>query len=294
MNMRSGLAAGPKREGADGGDENWKFVEELFGEASSEVFDLMSAVAEAEKSCVHRFCTEVKYPTYKQCLRILAGEMRLYAEYGEANHDLMKELYDSAFADEDLIRINGRIILKRGGSKALWANAYAINRIMVRLASTCDEKLLVADSVKDPAGGPEHPIMPQIVLCGVNKWFLEPVWEELVWTSAFIKFGQGPWCDDALDQTPSKAEAMLTLRHDQCKTAHMQNICATNVSYWFPKEAVSHAAASFLLHDTVTGSGAQCLKEKHARRLRSKLYIVESCLSLPVWLSSPVTFPSAT
>jgi hypothetical protein len=92
----------------------------------------------------------------------------------------MKELYDNAFADEDLIRTNGQIILERGGSDALWANAYAINRIMVHLTSACDEKLLVADPVKDPAGGPDHPITPSMVLCGANKWFLEPIWEELV------------------------------------------------------------------------------------------------------------------
>ena len=105
--------------------------------------------------------------------------MWLYAEYDEANHTLMKELYNNAFADESLIRISGRAILDRGGPNALWANAYALNRIMVYMTAACEDHLLEASIVEDPEGGADHPIFPITVLCAANKLFLEPVWEQL-------------------------------------------------------------------------------------------------------------------
>ena len=68
------------------------------------------------------FIKENPYPDYKFVSNdlLLNQEKSLdqYAEYGEINHDLLKEIYENIF-DKQLVRKHGEMIHKRGGMRAL-------------------------------------------------------------------------------------------------------------------------------------------------------------------------------
>ena len=125
------------------------------------------------------FCSEVKFPSYDTCSSILSDEVWLLSEYGESNHELMKEMYDNGFVDKDLIRSNGKAILALGGKDALWANAYGLNRIMRHLAATSMQTFLNTYHVSDPTRESDRGYYLSMVLCSINKTHLEPVWEAL-------------------------------------------------------------------------------------------------------------------
>ena len=133
-----------------------------------------------EKEIVRRFCDSVPYPSFEECLRILAKEIDLYAEYGEENHFLIAEIYASAFEDEELIQNNGKLILNIGGEEALWANSYALNRIMNHLISCSEASLLETKYVQMGDGNFKHPIKPPMVLSFVNKTYLVRLWEKML------------------------------------------------------------------------------------------------------------------
>ena len=50
--------------------------------------------------------------------------MQLWAEYGETNHEALKEIYESAI-DKDVARKWGEILAERGGVRALQYNCMA-------------------------------------------------------------------------------------------------------------------------------------------------------------------------
>ena len=75
-----------------------------------------------DREKITNFIKENPYPDYKfiEYDLLLKQEQSLeqYAEYGEINHDLMKEIYENIF-DKDLIKQHGERIHHRGGKTAL-------------------------------------------------------------------------------------------------------------------------------------------------------------------------------
>ena len=73
------------------------------------------------------FIKENPYPDYNfieyDLLLKQKQSLEQYAEYGEINHDLMKEIYENIF-DKDLIKKHGERIHHRGGMTALQQNYY--------------------------------------------------------------------------------------------------------------------------------------------------------------------------
>ena len=64
------------------------------------------------------FIKEHPYPDYdlvsKQLILQKRKDLEQYAEYGEINHDLLKEICENIF-DKDIVKRNGEMIYKRGG-----------------------------------------------------------------------------------------------------------------------------------------------------------------------------------
>ena len=140
----------------------------------------MAALVEAEQACIQRFCSNVPFPTHEQVCEILCSQrdIDLLAEYGPMNHDFLKELYETNFADTDLIKENGRHIRRICGERTLVSNQYALNRIMVHLTRTADPRLLDMIEVRSPCQTFVDKIDPASVLCFINKSHLVPQWWE--------------------------------------------------------------------------------------------------------------------
>ena len=79
------------------------------------------------------FIKEIFYPNYKfieyDLLLKQKQSLEQYAEYGEINHDLMKEIYENIF-DKDLIKKHGERIHHRGGMTALQQNYYTLLSVL--------------------------------------------------------------------------------------------------------------------------------------------------------------------
>ena len=93
------------------------------------------------------FIKENPYPDYKfiKYDLLLKQEQSLeqYAEYGEINHDLMKEIYENIF-DKDLIKKHGERIHHRGGITALQQNYYTLLTVLKHLV---DQRGLDRDTI---------------------------------------------------------------------------------------------------------------------------------------------------
>ena len=79
------------------------------------------------------FIKENPYPDYNfveyDLLLKQKQSLEQYAEYGEINHDLMKEIYENIF-DKDLIKKHGERIHHRGGMTALQQNYYTLLSVL--------------------------------------------------------------------------------------------------------------------------------------------------------------------
>ena len=138
---------------------------------------MLEALVRAEQAALRNFCAAVPFPSYTKCLSILSRDAELLAEYGPLNHELLKEVYDAGFADKALIRECGRLIHHRGGEQALWANSYAVNRIMVHLTSMHPDRV-ATETVRDATGALISSIPPAVAICQVNNTHLVPEWEK--------------------------------------------------------------------------------------------------------------------
>ena len=79
------------------------------------------------------FIKENPYPDYNfiesDLLLKQKQSLEQYAEYGEINHDLMKEIYENIL-DKDLIKKHGERIHHRGGMTALQQNYYTLLSVL--------------------------------------------------------------------------------------------------------------------------------------------------------------------
>ena len=83
------------------------------------------------------FIKENPYPDYNFVSNdlLLKQEICLpqYAEYGEINRDLMKEIYEHIFDKDITVKRNGERIRHRGGKTALQQNYYTLLSVLKHL-----------------------------------------------------------------------------------------------------------------------------------------------------------------
>ena len=171
---------------------------------------MVEVLAAAERQCAKDFCRRVAFPSYSACAEILRGEIELWAEFGEMNHELLQEIYRNGFARDEFISEKGYLILRRGGQRALWANSYALNRIMCHLVSQCDPDLVADETIIDPATGNNMILRKSTVLCNANVVFVNHVWEDMV-EGVTITFAAGRNFGDSDSESDSLPE--------QCETS---------------------------------------------------------------------------
>ena len=72
------------------------------------------------------------YPSYEQVIDIIKADraiegiyLDVFAEYGEQNHQWIKEIYENIMKEE-LVKQNGNSINERGGMTAMQFNYYTL------------------------------------------------------------------------------------------------------------------------------------------------------------------------
>ncbi len=82
----------------------------------------------SERTAVNEVVSYVDYPTYEQFTSQILTHPQLkdaFAEYSEANHELLRALYCARANDADAIRAAGEAIGLRGGLRAMQRCYYA-------------------------------------------------------------------------------------------------------------------------------------------------------------------------
>ena len=130
----------------------------------------------AMEQTVRRFCAEVPYPPYERCVRLLRSDIELYCEYGETNHECLREIYGCGFLDADMVRANRDRIVRRGGLRALTCNYHSLNRIMLALIDKAPLHLKATVDVYDEDRTCIAHFAAVPVLAMANKQFLEGTW----------------------------------------------------------------------------------------------------------------------
>ena len=129
-------------------------------------------VEEARKK-VTTFINENPYPSYDTIMHMLQDKFKdgndaeyvcMRSEYGQENHEWMKQIYEN-ISDEELIRKNGRKIYNRGDETAMVYNFYTLlavlNFIFKAKGMTHDEMVAIM-----------YPVKTQVSRCwdGVGIW----------------------------------------------------------------------------------------------------------------------------
>lgn len=68
------------------------------------------------------------YPSYDDMLKRIkrcSNNWEIYSEYGEINHNCLKEIYENFYNIKDIAKSNGYIIYNKGGHQAMLNNYYA-------------------------------------------------------------------------------------------------------------------------------------------------------------------------
>ena len=134
------------------------------------------ATGQAERTALAKFCTEVPYPDFQECAKILSPEVELWAEYGEATHTQLRALYDSHFQDAELLTSTRDEIKQRGGNHALVCCYYCLNRIMNALATRAPARLTGVSEVHDASGAKLYEFQVGFVVAAANVIYLKGPW----------------------------------------------------------------------------------------------------------------------
>ena len=94
---------------------------------------------------VKKFIQNNTYPEYNDVVKMLTKNfneyrergdkefaihyLNLFSEYGQPNHEWMKEIYEN-ITNEEIIKANGEKIYNRGGALVMQSNYYTIIEIM--------------------------------------------------------------------------------------------------------------------------------------------------------------------
>ena len=90
---------------------------------------------ERDKTFFMNFVIKNSYPKYKDVLQIIRKQedrFDMFAEYGELNHEWMKEIYENAL-DKDIVKANGEKINERGDKEAMVWNYYTLLAVVNHL-----------------------------------------------------------------------------------------------------------------------------------------------------------------
>ena len=86
------------------------------------------AELERDRNKLRQFISKNPYPKYGEVITIIKGNqdmyMNMYAEYGQENHTLIKEIYENVL-DKELVKRNGEL-MERGDETAMVWNYYLL------------------------------------------------------------------------------------------------------------------------------------------------------------------------
>ena len=137
----------------------------------------LDLLAQAETEAVKKFCSELPYPSFGEAQTILMrADVELYVEYGEMNHELLKDIYETGFTDEALICSTRNAILSRGGMQALHLNYYALYVIMVSLVRQAPQHLKGMVEVFDESGAKIYTFDAGFVIGAAHVSYLRGPW----------------------------------------------------------------------------------------------------------------------
>ena len=132
------------------------------------------------KKIIKKFIKKNPYPEYNDVIKMLTKNfneyrerddnvyaihyLNLFNEYGQPNHEWMKEIYENIM-NEKLIKTNGEKIYNRGGALVMQSNYYTVIEILKDIFEnknmTHDERVEIL-----------YPIKTQISECwhGIGEW----------------------------------------------------------------------------------------------------------------------------
>lgn len=87
---------------------------------------------ERDKKFFDQFIQKHPYPSYNEVMSIIENDndfFHMCSEYGEPNHQWMKEIYEKP-TDKITVRKNGKMISDRGGKQAMVWNYYVLNAVV--------------------------------------------------------------------------------------------------------------------------------------------------------------------
>ena len=93
---------------------------------------------EQDRKIILRFVKDNPYPSYKQVVGTIKNGRAIegiypdvFAEYGEQNHQWIKEIYNNEnIMKEELVKYNGNSIDERGGMTATQFNYYTLISVL--------------------------------------------------------------------------------------------------------------------------------------------------------------------
>ena len=111
---------------------------------------------ERDKKFFQKFIEKNPYPTYNEVMNIIQKDkddyLFMFAEYGEPNHQWMKEIYENAL-DKETVKKNGKMIYDRGGGQAMLWNYYTllaiVNQRLSKSQMKYDDKVFISYNFKD-------------------------------------------------------------------------------------------------------------------------------------------------
>ena len=111
---------------------------------------------ERDKQFFQKFIEKNPYPTYNEVMNIIQKDkddyLFMFAEYGEPNHQWMKEIYENAL-DKETVKKNGKMIYDRGGGQAMLWNYYTllaiVNQRLSKSQMKYDDKVFISYNFKD-------------------------------------------------------------------------------------------------------------------------------------------------
>ena len=91
---------------------------------------------EQDRKIILSFIKDNPYPSYKQVIEIIKNDKTMkdiypdmFAEYGEQNHQWIKEIYENIMKEE-LVKHNGNSINERGGMTTMHFNYYTLVSVL--------------------------------------------------------------------------------------------------------------------------------------------------------------------
>ena len=91
---------------------------------------------EQDRKIILSFIKDNPYPSYKQVIEIIKNDktmedicLDMFAEYGEQNHQWIKEIYENIMKEE-LVKHNGNSINERGGMTTMHFNYYTLISVL--------------------------------------------------------------------------------------------------------------------------------------------------------------------